>query len=89
MDRSGDHLFAGSGFTTNQHRTVALRHNIYLLEQVFHCLALIDNVTDAQIRKELLAKLVVFLLQAFLQIGHAALGIGIANGNSDAIGNML
>jgi hypothetical protein len=32
MDRSGDHLFAGSGFTANQHRTVALRHNIYLLE---------------------------------------------------------
>ncbi len=89
MDRSGDHLFASSGFTTNQHRTVALRHNIYLLEQVFHCLALIDNVTDAQIRKELLAKLVVFLLQTFLQIGHATPGIGIANGNSDAIGYVL
>ena len=89
MDRSGDHLFASSGFTTNQHRTVALRHNIYLLEQVFHCLALIDNVTDAQIRKELLAKLVVFLLQTFLQSGHATLGIGIANGNSDAIGYVL
>ena len=57
--------------------------------RTIHCLALIDNVTDAQIRKELLAKLVVFLLQTFLQIGHATPGIGIANGNSDAIGYVL
>ena len=46
-------------------------------------------MSPTQIRKELLAKLVVFLLQTFLQIGHATLGIGIANGNSDAIGYVL
>ena len=89
MDRPGNQLFPCAGFTEDQHRAVALRHHLHLLEDVVHGIAASDDFAKLAVHiVELLGQRQVFVHQPFFQTVDLLIGEGVIQRNGDTFGDL-
>ncbi len=63
MDRAGNQLLAGAGFSIDQHRGVCWRHHLNFAQNTPEGLALTDDILEHGRRQNLVAKVQRFLVQ--------------------------
>ncbi len=89
MDRPGNQLFPGTGFTEDQHRAVALRHHFHLLKDAVHGIAAPDDFAKLAVHVvELLGQRQVFVHQPLLQAVDLLIGEGVIQRDGDALGDL-
>ena len=90
MDGAGNQLFAGAGFTEDQHRTVAWGDHLHLLEDVEHRFATTDDFAKLAVDVvELFGQRQVFIHQTLFQTVDFLISEGVIHGDGDAFGNLF
>ena len=89
MNSAGNQLLTGAGFAEDQHRTVALRHHLHLLEHAVHGLAAANDFAKLALNVvELFGQGEVLIDQPLFQPLNLAVGEGVVDGDRDALGDL-
>ncbi|CCJ84281.1 hypothetical protein BN133_658 [Cronobacter dublinensis 582] len=89
MDSARDKLFAGAGFTEDQHRTVAFRHHLHLFHHGHHGVRAANDFT--KIRRhivDLLGQRQVFIHQPLFEAMDLLIRQRVIHRDGDTLGNL-
>ena len=89
VDRTGNQLFTGAGFTEDQHRIVTLRHHLHLFQHAVHGIAAADDFAKLAVHViELFRQRQVFIHQPFFQTVDLLIGQRVIQCDGDTLGNL-
>ena len=89
MNSAGNQLLTGAGFAEDQHRAVAVRHHLHLLEHAVHRLAAANDFAKLALHVvELFGQGEVLIDQPLFQALNFAVGEGVVDGDRDALGDL-
>ena len=89
MDGPGNQLFTRTGFAQDQHRAVALRHHLNLLEHAVHGVAAPDDFTKLAVHVvELFGQGQVLIHQPLFQAVDLLIGEGVIQRDGDTLGDL-